>query len=66
LPPYFLNTLTPVNQPKKYHNIIERKVNPKLDDILNRNKNKYMIACEKELEELSALGDTTLRTIKEA
>ncbi len=46
--------------------MIERKVNPKLDDILNRNKNQYLIACERELEELSALGDTTLRTIKEA
>jgi hypothetical protein len=61
-----LNTLTPVSQPKKYQNMIERKVNPKLDDILNRNKNQYLIACERELEELSALGDTTLRTIKEA
>ena len=46
--------------------MFERKVNPKLDDILNRNKNKYMISCEKELEELSVLGDSTLRTIKDA
>lgn len=46
--------------------MFEKKVNPKLDDILNRNKNKYMLACEKELEELSVLGDTTLKTIKEA
>lgn len=46
--------------------MFERKINPKLADLLNRNKNKYMIACEKELEELSNIGDTTLRTIKEA
>lgn len=46
--------------------MFERKVNPKLDSILNRNKDRYMLACERELEELSVLGDTTLHTIKEA
>jgi len=46
--------------------MFERRVNPKLDMILNRNKDKYMLACERELEELSIIGESTLQTIKEA
>ncbi len=49
LTPYFLNTLTLINESKKHPHMFERKINPKLDSILNRNKDKFMVACEREL-----------------
>ena len=45
--------------------MFEQKINPKLTQLLNRNKNKYLVAAEKELEELAMIEDSALRTIKE-